>query len=150
MNKKEQAEMQKMRDDLALARAMRWPDYPKPAPMSRDEIKAKLVEGGIQFGRRQMVARGWFYNAYLGWYSAPRATYGCSDGLNHNSEGDTTSTQNVGRLFVTQSDALRALRLDLTEQCARVLAAVDRQIADADNAALSPEAPKPEAKEARE
>ncbi len=130
MTKKEQAEMERLRTDLAMARAMRWPDYPKPEPMTREQIKENLVEGGERYGRRQEVARGWFYNAYLGGYSQPTATYGCSDGLNYNSEGDTTSTQNMGRMYATKFEALCALRLDLTEQVARLLAGVDRQISE--------------------
>jgi hypothetical protein len=128
MNKKELAEVDRLRSDLALARAMRWPSYAKPASMTHEEIKASLVDGGKRFGVTQRVARGWFYNAYLGSHSAHRVTYGCSDGLNHDSDGDTTSTQQMGRMYATKREALQALRLDLTETCAKVLAAVDRQI----------------------
>lgn len=133
MNKKEQAEMQRLRDDLALSRALRWPDYLRPAPVDRDWITANLVEGGSQYGHPQKVARGWFCNAHLGGMSGYGATYGCSNGIHHNTSGDVTTTQNMGRMFATKREALQALRLELTEKCASVLAAVDRQLADCDD-----------------
>lgn len=132
MNKKEQAEMQRLRDDLALVRAMRWPDYPRPSPVNREWIDANLVDGGEQYGRRQKVARGWFYNAYLGSISGHGVSYGCSSGMSHNTHGDTTTTQQMGRMYATKREALQALRLELTEKCAGVLAAVDRQLTDCD------------------
>lgn len=127
MNKKELAEMQRLRDDLALSRAMRWPDYPKPASMSAEQIKANLVEGGTKHGRPQLVARGWFYNAHNGYLS-----YGCSDGNYHDRMGDVTSTQTAGYMFATKVDAARAMRHDMTIAFAAKLAAVDRMIADAE------------------
>lgn len=127
MTKREQADMRRLRDDLALARAMRWPDYPNPAPMPQAEIKANLVEGGERYGRRQKVARGWFCNAYNG-----SLTYGCSDGTHHDSRGDTTGTQGMGIMYRTKADAARAMRLEMTEKFAEKLAAVDRIIADAE------------------
>lgn len=127
MNKKEQAEMQRLRDDLALARAMRWPDYPKPAAITLEQIKANLVDGGIRYGHAQKVARGWFYNAF-----SQSLSYGCSDGHFHDRNGDTTSTQQIGYMFATKADAARALRCDLTIEYATKLAAVDRIIAEAE------------------
>ena len=123
MTKKEQAELQRLRDDLDLARAMRWPDYAQPAPMTEAEIKANLVEGGLKYGSRQMVARGWFCAASTG-----RVTYGCSSGLFHSREGDTTNTQNMGVMYATKADALRAMRIEMTQAFARNLAEVDKQI----------------------
>ena len=127
MNKKEQAEMDRLRSDLALARAMRWPSYPKPAPVTREWIDANLVDGGMQMGRRQRVARGWFINSYIDGYGSPRATFGCSDGYGHNSDGDTTTTQKMGRMYATKEEALQALRWEVTERVAAILAGIDRQ-----------------------
>lgn len=127
MNKKEQAAMNRLRDDLALSRAMRWPDYPKPAAMSVEQIKANLVDGGTKHGRPQRVARGWFYNAHNGYLS-----YGCSDGYFHDRVGDTTSSQTAGYMFATKAEAARAMRHDMTIAFAAKLAAVDRMIADAE------------------
>ena len=130
MNKFERAELKRLWADLALARAMRWPSYVKPSPVTPEWIKANLVDGGIRYGSPQKVARGWFYNAYLGTHSEPDATYGCSNGISHNRDGDTITTQNMGRMYETKLEALQALRLDLTEQCAKLLASVDSKIAD--------------------
>lgn len=134
MTKAEKAELERLRADLALARALRWPDYPRNAPMTRADINANLVEGGINYTkRRQMVARGWFYNAYLGGLWRPNVTYGCSDGIHHNREGDTTTSQQAGVMFSTKRKALQNLRLELTEKCANILADVDRQLAECDD-----------------
>ncbi|RWE46801.1 MAG: hypothetical protein EOS79_11465 [Mesorhizobium sp.] len=128
MNKTEQAAFEKLRNDLALARAMRWPSYPKPAPMSRAEIEANLIDGGERWGSSQKVARGWYQNAY-----SKRVTYGCSTVVSHNIEGDTTSSQNMGVMYAIKADALRAMRLEMTEKFARDLAGVDRQIEEAES-----------------
>jgi hypothetical protein len=142
MNKKEQAEMDALRNALAEAKAMRWPDYPAPAPVTRQWIEANLVDGGMKYGRPQKVARGWFYNSHLGGYGSPGVTYGCSDGMNHDKVEDKTSVQGAGRMYATKLEALQALRIELTQRCAGILASVDRQILDAglpdaDDAALS-------------
>jgi len=127
MNKTEQAAFEKLRSDLALSRAMRWPDYPEPAPMTRAEIEANKVDGGMKWGKPQKVARGWFQNAY-----DQRISHGCSDGHGHDRHGDTTSSQGMGRMYATKADALRAMRIEMTENFAGRLAAVDRQIAEAE------------------
>lgn len=127
MTKKEQAEMERLRFDLALARAMRWPSYPKPASMTVAEIKDSLVDGGVQYGSPQKVARGWFTNAY-----SQRLTYGCSNGISHNNDGDKTTTQNMGQMYRTKADAARAMRFEMTEDFAKKLAAVDRIISEED------------------
>jgi hypothetical protein len=132
MNKKEQAEMQSLRDALDMARAMRWPDYPLPAPVTRAWIDANLVDGGMRHGSPQKVARGWFYNSYFDSLSRPRITYGCSNGVHHETSGDTTSTQTMGRMYATKREALQALRIELTQRCAGILASIDRQISDAE------------------
>lgn len=125
MTKAEQARMAELEEALRMARAMRWPGYPAPAPMTQADIKANLVEGGIKWNQPQMVARGWF--AHTG--SNPGVSYGCSDGTNHNSDGSTTSTQQMGRMFFTEREAWRMVRVSLTEKFAKELARVDAQIA---------------------
>lgn len=127
MTKAERAEMERLWADLAMARAMRWPSYPKPAPMTLEDIKANIVDGGVQYGRPQKVARGWFYNAYLS-HSYPDVTQGCSTGFVHSTSGDVATTQNRGRMYARKVDALRAMRHDLTEFVASILAKVDQQI----------------------
>lgn len=134
MNKAEKAELEEARNALALVRAMHFPDYPVPEPMTYEEINASFVDGGKQFGQTQRVARGWFYNANLGGHGgySNGVTHGCSNGINHSREGDVTTTQQAGRMYRTKLEALQALRHDLTTQAAKVLAAVDAQIAGAD------------------
>lgn len=132
MNKKERAEMERLREDLALAKAMKWPDYPMPSTVTRQWIDDNLVDGGVKYNIHQKVARGWFYNANILSFNRHRPTYGCSNGMTHAVEGDVTTSQSAGRMFATKLDALRALRLDLTEQCATILASVDKQIAECD------------------
>ena len=134
MTKAEKAELEAARNSLALVRAMHFPDYPVPQPMTYEEIKASLVAGGKRFGHTQMVARGWFYNANLGGQGgySNSVTHGCSDGIHHSREGDVTTTQQTGRMYRTKLEALQALRHELTTQAATVLAAVDAQIAGAE------------------
>jgi hypothetical protein len=131
MNKSEKAEMEALRNALALSRAMRFPDYPVPQPMTYEEIRSSLTDGGLRFGSRQKVARGWFYNAHLGGHGpySNRVTYGCSDGIHHSIDGDVTTSQGTGQMYRTREEASRALRHELTTKCAEVLAAVDRAIA---------------------
>lgn len=123
MTKKEQAEFERLRSDLALARAMRWPDYPKPASMTAQEIAAAKVPGGTRYGHPQMVAMGWFQNSY-----SRRVTLGCSDGVHHSTDGNTTGSQNAGIMYRDKADAWRAMRHELTEKYAKELAEIDRQI----------------------
>lgn len=140
MNKKEQAEMEALRDALAKAKAMRWPDYPMPAPVTRQWIDANLVDGGIKYGKPQKVARGWFTYSHIDGYRRPGASYGCSDGINHDTSSDTTSTQNMGRMYATKLEALQAVRIEVTQRVAGILASIDRQISEVErtvDAALS-------------
>lgn len=132
MTKAEKARMAELEHALGLARALRFPDYPVPTPMTREEIKASLVDGGTRYGKAQQVARGWFYNAYLGGAGdyANRVTYGCSDGIGHDRDGDTTSSQNMGRMYRTRGEAVMAMRHELTTACAEVLAKVDRMLVE--------------------
>lgn len=131
MTKAEKAQMDELRHLLMLSRALRFPDYPVPQPMSHDEIRRNLKPGGNKYGHQQMVTRGWFYNAYLA-PSGRRSntvSYGCSDGVHHSWQGDVTSSQGAGRMYRTKLDALHALRHELTAACAEVLAEIDETIA---------------------
>lgn len=128
MNKREKAEMQRLEEELRMAKALRWPSYEKPAAMTREEIEENKTEGGTKWGRPDIVARGWFYSSHISSYSNLTATYGCSNGLNHNSNGDTTRTQGMGRMFRTKREALMALRTDATIHVASILAGIDAQI----------------------
>lgn len=134
MNKKELAEMERLRADLALARALRWPSYPKPKPVTREWIEANLIDGDPKYGsgRPSRIAQGWFYSAYLGGYRGPDVSHGCSDGLYHSpSDPRKTTTQNMGRMYATKAEALMALRHDVTETVANILARIDRDLEEA-------------------
>jgi hypothetical protein len=134
MTKGEKAELEAARNALALVRAMHFPDYPVPQPMTTDEIKAGLVDGGNKWGAPKRVARGWFYNVHISSsHGKPfSVTYGCSNGIHHAREGDTTNSQNAGRMYRTKDEALRAARHEATTVVAKVLAAIDEAIAGAD------------------
>jgi hypothetical protein len=128
LTKAEAKRIADLEEGIRLARSMRWPEYNMPAPMTQAEIKAALVPGGMRYGSPQMVARGWFgFGRSDGSY---HVSYGCSDGVNHNSDGDTTIAQNMGRMFATELDAWRAARYQLTERFAKSLAAIDEKIAE--------------------
>jgi hypothetical protein len=120
MTKKEQEEMRLLREARDMARALRWPDYSMPSAMTREEIEAAKAPGGMRFSQLQMVARGWFANAFSG-----QVTYGCSDGVHHSASGDTTTTQQMGRMYRTKKEALRVVRIERTIQYAAALAALD-------------------------
>ena len=126
MTKTEKARMDELQRGIRAAKAMRWPEYGMPAPMTRAEIEAAMIEGGTKQGAMQMVARGWFHNAH----DSGRVTYGCSNGTNHDRNGDRTSTQHMGLMFKTEADAWRAIRVEMTERFAEQLARIDEKIAE--------------------
>jgi hypothetical protein len=124
MTKAEAKRLADLDEALALARSMRWPDYNMPAPMTEADIKTNLVEGGIKYrGQPEKVARGYFANSHSG-----RVTYGCSDGFSHSSEGDTTNTHHMGRMYANEADAWRTVRYEMTLRFAKELARVDQKI----------------------
>jgi hypothetical protein len=112
MNKKEQAEMERLRDELRLAKALRFtekvePDVPIPESFSG-------------------LAKGFLYNSYL---AEPRVVPACSSSVSHGwGNSDRTTTQQPRRLYSTRLLALRACRHDLEKQCAKLLADIDAQI----------------------
>jgi hypothetical protein len=121
MTKAERLRMETLDKALRLARALHWPTYAEPAPMTREEIEAAKVPGGTKYGRQQMVALGWFANSY-----SRHVERGCSNGVNHG-HGDKTSAQGMGQLFRTEADAWRFIRCELTREYAERLAAIDAE-----------------------
>jgi len=122
MNKSEKAEFEAFKLERDMARSLRWPEYRKPSTMTDAEIQMEKRGGG---GFND-VARGWFCNAYSG-----SVTYGCSNGVNHNRDGDRTTTQGTGKMYRYKSEALRAMRIEMTIDYAKKLAAVDWFISEA-------------------
>ncbi len=120
MTKAEAARVETLELGIRLAKAMRWPEYNSPAPMTKAEIEA--AKPSQAYGA---VARGWFANSY----GEGHVTYGCSSGTLHNIDGDKTNSQTMGSMYSCEIDAWRSIRLDLTEQYAKRLARVDEKIA---------------------
>lgn len=127
MTKAEASRMVELEMLLSLSRAMRWPSYATPSTMTKADIKANLVDGGVKYGSTQKVARGYFYSTG-GFSREASVSYGCSDGVYHSREGDTTSAQNCGLIFALEIDAWRAARCELTIKFAKELAYVDDKI----------------------
>lgn len=115
MNKKELAEMDKLRRDVDLARALSWPSYSMPKAMTKAEIDDRAPGVG--------ATPGWFWNKY-----EESVNLGCSNGYSHNSSGPKTSTQGMGRMMRTRLQALQALRIEVTVSCAERLARIDAMI----------------------
>jgi len=133
MTKAERQELENALTEAAMARALRFPTDANPKPMTRDEInQASTHDGRASWGGASKVARGWFYNAY-----AMRVTYGCSNGINHSTEGNQTSTQSCGRMYRTKVEALRAMRHEKVREVASQLAAIDKQIEDEETKAVA-------------
>lgn len=105
-----------------MARALRWPSYDVPRPLTAAQIKAmpRDVEG-LLYGASGVS--GWFFNTY-----SKNVSHGWSTGHTHNSVGDKNAMQHCGRMYATQADAWRAMRHDMTTIVARDLAFVDAKI----------------------
>ncbi len=122
MNKKEQAEVAELRNQLYLARALGWSHAPEPERMP--------IPTGFN-----KYANGWDYNAYFGSsFGRPDAERAWTSSINHGSGHVTdpskrpSASQNSKCLFFTRLDALVALRLELEKNTAKILAEVDRKI----------------------
>ena len=99
--------------------ALAWPPDP-PAPMSPDEMAARVREEG--------VVRAWTYNAH-----ARRVSYGSFDAYNHNDAGPMVSRHHCskgqgGPWFAERADACLALRHAATREAALQLDALDAMI----------------------
>lgn len=129
MTKAEKARVEELETALALC----WPSYPMPAPMTREQIEAAKVtvtpKDSPMTRHRAQIAIGWFYSSYNGDLSQ-----GWSDGMyhsRHNITGDS-ATQNMGQMYRTRREAAMALRIEMSRNFAKKLAAVDRIIASDD------------------
>ncbi|QWY83682.1 hypothetical protein [Rhizobium phage RHph_X2_26] len=123
MNKAERAEMDALKTELALERALRWPCYHKPVALSAMEIDAWRERHGVE------VMPGWFFNSY-----ARRVTHGCTG--RHGSDTQNPEGKYMSRerspMYRTKVEALMALRHALTLEHARGLAILDAEIEEAD------------------
>lgn len=108
MNKKEQAEMERLKTDLLIAKAMRFTDKVEPDLMPPKSLSEGLV-------------KGFLYNSY-----SPRVERSCTSSVHHSFGSDEeTSTQNPKRLYSTELLAWKACRNEMEEAFARKLAGVD-------------------------
>ena len=115
MTKAEREKMANLERARDLARALRWPDYPEPTPSSR-------VGKGYDKSRENL-AYGYFANEHT-----PHVTRGCRSSINHCIEGDKSFSQGLGRMFDTEEEAWRWIRLRQTEKFAEILARTDAEI----------------------
>lgn len=112
MTKKEQAEMENLRLELRLARALRHtpvvePDVPIPG------------------GYNELV-KGFLYNTHGDSFCAVPA---CSTGNSHCfGHDDKATSQNARRLYSTRLLALRGCRNEAERNAAKLLAGIDAQI----------------------
>lgn len=115
MNKKEQAEMDGLRNQLRIAKALRFteavgPDVPIP---SRAAPHAEL-------------SKGWLYHQ---WHGEFRVEIACSSVVNHAvGRNDRTTTQQPRELYSSKLRALRDCRAAMEMDFAKALARVDAEI----------------------
>lgn len=113
MTKKESKALDDLREELRLAKALRWPDTPEPA---RDSLPERGYVGGWDFNvYNGRVDEMWTGPVSHGWGKVPDTWHpsGSRDGL---------------RLYATRLDALVALRAAKTREVAKVLADIDALI----------------------
>lgn len=132
MNKKEQAEMDALREELRIARAFRFTE-----PVERDVLPPKSCYGS------EGLTTGYEFNEHIG---ADPHSY--SSAISHQWSGSVShgnvpyrehsGSQGARRLFSTKLLALRALRFALERRFAKRLAEVDaaieKELADAEGA----------------
>lgn len=120
MNKKEAQHLESTEHSLALARAMAWPNFDLPEPMTADRVKELQGDRG-----RGSHVVAWFVNT-----GYRQVTKGYTNGSNHCSDGKSSAylSRDRGFCFETQKAALQWLRIHVTEECAAKLAAIDAEL----------------------
>ncbi len=125
MNKKEQAEFETARAELAIALALRWSDYEPEQIDTEKEIEGKPLN---------FYMNAWTYNAYA---SDPRTYPGWFDSVHHgdghrtSARPSSASQRRGGPWYRTETEALMALRRAMERNFAKSLAAVDAKLAKA-------------------
>lgn len=111
MSKKDSANMEELKEQLRVAKALRFTDVVTP------DIPVPLGDQGL--------SRGYLYAGT----DYPRVELSCSSSVHHSfGNPDRTTSQGARRLFSTKLLALRALRHELEIDCANKLAKIDRLI----------------------
>jgi hypothetical protein len=115
MTKKELAEREELRRQLRLARAFRFTE--------KVERDVPPPETSSSFGA---LTKGFLYNAY---HNSWRVEPACSSCVSHAfGRDDKTDSQQPCSLYSTRLLALKALRNDAEQQCAKWLAEIDTEI----------------------
>lgn len=130
MSKSEKAEMERLKQELAMAKAMRLPDYARPESLPVREVLGEFSDA---------LLIGWFeHNHSLTW----RVTQGCSSTVSYNPNCmERTTTQTCGRPYAKKSDVLKAARWDISRETARVLASLDQVITETEQKEATGEIP---------
>jgi hypothetical protein len=111
MTKKEQAAMDELCKQLALAKALRFTDHVDKDVFPPEEF--------------MKLSTGWVYNAHT-----LEVSVACSSAVSHGiGITDRTTTQRPIRMYSTKILALQALRNELEQMYATKLAYVDKCIA---------------------
>lgn len=114
MTKKETAEMDALRDQLRIAKALRFTEEVKP------DVPAPTY--------REANTTGYLFADYSG-FGGDSTSPACSSSVHHNSRGnEKTTTQGARTLYSTRLLALRGLRHEVEQEVAQRLARIDRQI----------------------
>lgn len=119
MNKREQAEMEALKQELAEAKALRF----------TEDVQPDVLPPYSGFGGLDELRRGW-----RGQYVAIRVDAGpvikaCTSSISNGTGWERASSQHPRELYSTRVLALRALRRDLENACAKELARLDAEIA---------------------
>lgn len=132
MTKAEKAEMDALRTARDLARALRWPEYSEPQAMTEAEVRAdRSFKMNPRYGADQYACAGWTANLSSYSWSKPEVRQLFSSGSSNTTDpAGQNWSQGMGQLYRSKIDALRRLRLELTQEYAGRLAAVDAMIAN--------------------
>lgn len=131
MNKTERALLDTYVTGMRQARALRWPEFEPPAPMTRAEIDLELAGPNAieveRYSSTTRVFKGWYFNEYRGCVEpvGAAAVHYCY--FDHTGMKVSGWTQ-AARIYRTREDALRALRHVMTVKAANELAAIDALI----------------------
>jgi hypothetical protein len=133
LTKPQREEFDRLTAERDMARALRWPEYTKPQPMTRAEIDLELKAGNTvqapsdyRSGPRDVFV-GWTFSTYR---DGQVYKIG-SDGHGHTHLSGSWS-QGGGLIYRHKVEAVAALRYEKTEEFAKALAAIDRMMIDAD------------------
>ena len=114
MNKKEQKYVEDLKEQLLLAKALRF------------TIKIEPDVDPPPFGSTERLRKGWLFNA-----PSERVEPACTSSIYHSFGTDTeTRTQGARRLYSTKLLALMAMRNEIEIEICKKLARIDKAIED--------------------